>query len=546
MDDLDVGGRLGAQSVGNLVALEGDLDADAAGFGLILHLSVGGHAQLVLLVDHEGEVIEQGVIGGIRLVGFLGVQGVHVGAVVVAVGAVGDGTNHELGIVRHVAGAAHADGGLDEAVLVIVDPLPELLLEAHDKRRVPGEGRGHVAGGVQPGAVGVAVGERVQPDAVQQGLDVIVAVEGDGAAGLQIVGALFQRLIHAAQDDGGLVGVVKGGILHFHGGIIRPDSDRQLGGQGLLAREGRDLGRVGAGLARRPIEGGFGLAGGDVARFIINAIIHPLGAGGIEGEVDGIPGEDLDGVRGEIGQREGSLLLDGLLNRFLGGFLGRLLRGLLGRLLRGLLGGFLRGFLRGRLGGFLRGFLGRRLGGRFFRDVFAVELRLRRPGRLGVFGIDFGLVFILRTDFGLFLVLSLRFGRLGGLLGLPGRFLRLGRLAGLAGLGGRRLAFRGRLNGLRRLNVRGRLFLRGFGGLFPLLRLSRLGGGGGRGLGPLRVNRFDALGGLLSRCGGGFDGLRQSGDAAGEVHDQKHERTQQCQKLSALHCPTLLKHLFPD
>ena len=403
VDDLDVGGRLGAQLVRNLVALEFHFNADAAGLGLELHLLRGGHAQLVLLIDHEGEVVQQGVFRGVFLLGGLRVQGIHIGVIVITAGVVGDLPDDKLGVIRHVAGTAHPHLGMDVAVLILIEALGELLFKAHHQPGVRSERLGRVAGGDHPGTVCIAVGEPLQLCTVQGGLDIIVTIEVHGASLGQVIVAVIQRLVNGAQDDGGLFGVVIGRICNGYVGIIRAHGDIGLRGEGLVAPDSGDHRAVCAGFTGSPAEGAVGFALGDGrAAFIINGKAHPLGAGGSKCKFDILAREHIDRAGGKSAEFEDCLF-------------------------------FLLGFR-------FRRFL---LGGRFLDRLLSRGFGHFGSGVLGRLIPDFGLVFILNPDFGLVFSLglvALHFRLLGlgfGLFVLGFRLLGLG--LGFLGFGFRLL-----------------------------------------------------------------------------------------------------------
>ncbi len=337
VDDLDVPGVLGAQLVGNLVALEGDLDADAAGLGLELIDLLGGQAGVrVELVHHEREVVQQGVILGVLLVAGLGVQGVHVGIVIITAGAIRDRGDAELGVVRHVLGVAHADDGMDIAVLIFILFLGELLFIAHRQGGVLLQRRvDDIAGGVGPGAVGLAVGETVELHLALFGLN-----EGFNI-GITLdlrrrVHALVQRDIHIIRHRDPLVlGLIARRVGDLHVGMVRTDGDVHGGGERLVSGRGGDHRAVVAGLARRPGKAFTGVAFGHDFICLVNGKAHPLCAGGVEGEFHCVTREDLSRAGGEIGQREGGRLLLGLirLGVLLGGRRRLVLRRLVGRLI---------------------------------------------------------------------------------------------------------------------------------------------------------------------------------------------------------------------
>ncbi len=337
VDDFDVGGSLGVQAVGDLVALEGDVDLDAAALGLILVDVFRGQAGLGIdLMHHEGEVVQQRVFRGVLLVAGLLVQGVHVGVIVIALGAVGQRGDAELGIVGHVAGAAHADDGLDIAVLILIDALGELLFVAHGQGGVRGEQRGLLPGGVGPDAVVLAVHEAVQLGFAQQGVDIVEAVDLGGH-----ILALLQRHVDVLGNGGHLaLQVVAGRPGDVHAGVIGLDGQGDVGGERqLLALEGGHGRGVRAGLARGPVERALdGLALGHDCAFFIDGEGHPLRTGGRKREVDVVAGEHLVMVGGKGRERQllgflvgGLFLLARLLipGFFFGLFFGFLLLGLL-------------------------------------------------------------------------------------------------------------------------------------------------------------------------------------------------------------------------
>ena len=106
------------QLLTQLLLLELELDLHGATRGLDLDdLSVG-------ILREEGDVIEQGVLGGVGvLLASVLVQGFHIGVVVVTSDRGGNGRHLELGVIGDCICRLERSGNLDRAVLVLVRAL---------------------------------------------------------------------------------------------------------------------------------------------------------------------------------------------------------------------------------------------------------------------------------------------------------------------------------------------------------------------------------------------------------------------------------------
>ena len=264
MDDLHVAGLGRAQLVGDLVALEGDVQLHLALLRLELIPLAGAQTVLVLLFHHEGEVVQQRILGGIVLA-----QGFHVGVIVVAVGAGGDLGHAELRVVRHRFGVNdghHIGRAADAGVLL----LGAVLGKAHGQRRVLRQLAGLLARHIYPGQRLGVVGKAVQLRLAQQGLHIVVALCVRQRV-RQVVSALLQRHVADARDHVSIR--VHGGVGHVHARQVAQVARRQR----------RVLGQLRAGLAR----------------------------GGDPGQLPGIVGQGVDGGLAQQGV-DVHVALDGL------------------------------------------------------------------------------------------------------------------------------------------------------------------------------------------------------------------------------------------
>ena len=373
----------------DLVLAEGDLHGHGVRLGLDFIGPAGLFAGLgIEFIHDEGKVVEQGVdfvVFRCRVV----VQHLHIGVVTAALG---DGRHDEAGLVRHGAAVRQHDLGNDAVILEAIETFSGIGIENHDQLRVRGERRGHVSGGVGPGAVFLAVGEGIQHSVAHARLyiDVAPGIDRRGVREV-VIGARQVHIAVAGHQREAVQAVVAGRVGHLHIGIVRLDGDGHLGGKGFLVLDRRDDRLICTGLASGPFEALAGVAGGHFDIVLINSEIHPLGAGGIKSEIYFFVRENRVGIGGEIRERE--------LNRFR--LFGRLDDGLIdGRLSRGRAGLGVRLLGGRRLAGFLFGIL---LGGFLlarFRLRFAFRLlRTLITDHCRVFGLifDVGLFLILQT-----------------------------------------------------------------------------------------------------------------------------------------------------